>query len=259
MTKSEQEFYSVLIAIVIFLVAHLFRFLYNARSLSEDETNEMAAFKRFDDIMKTFGFHNSIIEIQQEYKAILNPKGEYYNWSAPLKDFPSIAAGYLKGKKHEWLIFAFAVESDVMGFFINKGFDNKSVAPILPFEKVINYAKELNAHTILDFHNHPNAILFPSEQDIKVANECGKLAIDNNLNYCAFICGRGQYFQYAWWFPKEFSTYERHLKETIEVNGSSLIDNYRMRKQINKNKFDFCKKQFNHLSTNLEVKNIKLE
>lgn len=62
-----------------------------------------------------------------------------------------------------------------------------------------------------------------------------------------------------WWFPKKFSTYERHLNETLEINGGSLIDNYRMRKQINKNKFDFCKKQFIQLSTNLEVKNIKLE
>ncbi len=259
MTKSEQELYSALIAIVIFLVAHLFRFLYNARELSVIETYEIAAFRRFDDIMKTFGFHNSIIEIRQEYKAILNPKGEYYNWCAPLKDFPSIAAGYLKSKKHEWLIFAFAVDNDVVGFIINKGYDNSSVAPIVPFETIIGIANKLKAHTVLDFHNHPNAILFPSEQDVKVANECGQLAVDNNLNYCAFLCGRGQYFQYAWWFPKEFSNYEQHLKETNEINGASLIDNYRMRKQIKKNKIDFGKKMFNRLSANLEIKNIKFE
>ena len=82
--------------------------------------------------------------------------GRFYKIEERLFEFPALAAGLLKYKKHEWIIIAFEKEKRVELIWLNKGKDNKSVSWFLSASEIVETAKQHSFSSVLVFHNHPN-------------------------------------------------------------------------------------------------------
>jgi len=167
----------------LFLFSYSLYFWTNSEILSDDEIKELSNSQRFWDLQNYFSFTKGQFIVDKKFKSGLNTKGQFYFCNEPLNNFPAIASALLKGKKHEWVIFAFVKNKNVFSFYINKGDDNQSVTPNISPEFIRKFAKDNNSEIILEFHNHPNAILGASKQDIISANYFGTLFAEYEINY----------------------------------------------------------------------------
>jgi hypothetical protein len=230
--------------VLIFLIPliYLLYFWANSDPLSDSEIKLLAQFKRFWDINNYYGFTNAVFTVDKQFKSALNSKGQLYNVNEDLNNFPSIASSILKGKKHEWVAFAFSKNQKVYSFYTNKGNDNQSVSVNLNVDVLKEIAREKGADTILEFHNHPNAVLHSSFQDSKSANYYGNEFTKEGINFLAFVCGRGNYLQYAWWLTDSFFSDTNYRDKIISNNGKTRSCNFEMRKELKrKNNFASAK------------------
>lgn len=231
---------SILILTLLILIPLIYFIYYwtNSYPLDENEIDELAISQRFWDIYQYFSFADSQGQVNQEFKSALNTKGQFYRiFDIDISIFPSIAAGLLKGKKHEWILFAFSKDKKVFSFYINKGYDNQSVAPNITIEETKRIAFENKANIILEFHNHPNAVLGASKQDIISANYFGETLCEVGINFLAFVCGRGNFIQYSWWFIDSFFPESNYLKDIENNNGKTRSQNFQMRKELKRKNY----------------------
>lgn len=242
----------IIIIIVLVPLLYLLYFWVNSEILSDDEINELANSKRFWDIYNYLGFSESQFEVNKDFKSALNKNGQLYNCAESLNNFPSVASALLKGKKHEWIIFAFAKNKMVYSFYTNKGNDSQSVAPNLSSDYINKIAKDGGADLILEFHNHPNAVLSASQQDITSAKYFGKLFTENRINYLAFVSGTGRFNQYGWWFTDDFFNINNYLENIKKDNGTSRRKNYDLRKELKRKKY-FKDFRLNNASHNISI------
>ncbi len=227
----------IIVIIVLVPLLYLFYFWVNSEILTDDEINELATSQRFWDTYNYLGFTESQFEVNKEFKSALNKNGRLYNCNETLTNFPSIASALLKGKKHEWIIFAFAKDKMVYSFYTNKGNDNQSVAPNLSSDYINKIAKDSGADMVLEFHNHPNAVLSPSQQDLVSANYFGEIFTKNRLNFSAFVSGAGRFYQYGWWFTESFLTINDYFERIKKENGTSRSVNFDLRKELRRKKY----------------------
>jgi hypothetical protein len=224
---------------IILGLISLFYFIYywiNSEILSESEIKTLALSRRFDDAYKYFGFTYSQYVINKEFKSKLNKKGEVYSCDNPLSIFPSIISALLKGKKHEWVVFAFVKNQTVFAFYTNKGDDNQSVSVNTHPVNLGMFASKHEADLILQFHNHPNAVLSTSKQDIISADYFGELFTKHSVNYLAFVCGAGNYYQYSWWLTDSFFTMNNYFEIITREDIKSRSSNFKLRKELNRKK-----------------------
>lgn len=243
----------IIVIIVIVPLLYLLYFWVNSEILSDDEINELANSQRFWDTYNYLGFTESQFEVNKEFKSALNKNGQLYNCNKSLNNFPSFASALLKGKKHEWIIFAFAKNKMVYSFYTNKGNDNQSVAPNLSSDYIIKIAKDGGADLVMQFHNHPNAVLSASQQDISSANYFGKIFTDNKLNFTAFVSGTGRFHQYGWWFTDTFFNINNYIENIKKDNGTSRSVNFYLRKELKRKKYFKDFRLNNNSSHNLSI------
>ena len=120
------------------------------------------------------------------------------------------------------------------------------------FHNIIEFTKKNGADSILDFHNHTNAVLEASETDVKSATYLGKLYLDKGINSFAFVVARGNFKQYSWWVNENLSPVNNYLSDIEKVNGTSISSNYNMRMELRRQKV-FKK---SHLLENASSNNI---
>lgn len=227
----------IIVIVVLVPLLYLLYFWTNSDILTDDEINELANSQRFWDTYNYLGFTESQFEVNKEFKSALNKNGQLYNCNEPLNNFPSVASALLKGKKHEWIIFAFAKNKMVYSFYTNKGNDNQSVAPNLSSDYIKKIAMDGGADMVLEFHNHPNAVLSASQQDITSANYFGEILTNNNLNFSAFVCGAGRFYQYGWWFAETFLDINNYYERIKKENGRSRSINFDLRRELKRKKY----------------------
>ena len=134
--------------------------------------------------------------INKVFKSNMQPDGEFRSVNESLYEFPAIAAGMLKYKKHEWIIVAFEKDKRVHKIWINKGIDDIIVSLRLPFSTLVDIAVKEGCSAMLVFHNHPNAnpsyykMNDPSDQDINFANSLAALLRPKGMSLIEFICER---------------------------------------------------------------------
>ena len=162
----------------------------------------------------------------------MNPKGKKYMVNETLNEFPSYAAGLLKSKKHEWIIVAFEGDKVVKGFWANKGPDRESVGVTCGYDHIFSLCHKYNCHTLLKFHNHPNAVLSPSDKDLSSAGVVSKLADEHGYNVISFVCGAGRFVEYHRFFSPKFMPNEAAVATLSEQNGLSEWSNYRMHVEL---------------------------
>ncbi|MCZ7604006.1 MAG: hypothetical protein M5R37_14175 [Melioribacteraceae bacterium] len=231
--------YGILILIIIVLIPlfYLFYFWANSEILTDEEIKELSCSQRFWDLQNFLGFNESQFNVNKEFKSALNKKGQFYNCNETINNFPAIASALLKGKKHEWIIFAFAKNKNVFSFYANKGSDNQSVAPNISPDYITKLAKGNGANLILQFHNHPNAVLSASSQDLSSAKYFGKIFNDNDINYLSFVCGTGRFYQYGWWIIESFFNLNGYFENIQKENGKTRSRNYELRKELKRKKY----------------------
>ncbi len=211
--------------IVLFVANHL-------RPLSVDEIETLSNKRRFKAIFKYFVFDPHEYSVDKAFKKRMNPNGNFYAINEDLHSFPSIAAGLLKYKKHEWIIISFEKDRKVPLIWLNKGFDRSGVSPYLSVNELDGIARRDGYTTVMIFHNHPNSnpnhfdCSKPSSQDLKSASEFSTALNGNGINLLEFICERGNHHRYASEYSDTFLPVSGYIEEVRRQNGNTRMMNF---------------------------------
>ncbi|MDP3148425.1 MAG: hypothetical protein Q8N83_04760 [Ignavibacteria bacterium] len=239
--------------LVLIPVIYFFYFWANSETLSDNEVGQLGLARRFWDIHNDLGFSNNQLLIDKEFKSKLNIGGQFYSIDEKVSVFPSFASALLKNKKHEWVIFAFVKDKKVFSFYTNKGNDNQSVTPSLTLGMINSFVQNGKVDTILEFHNHTNVVLSPSDQDINSSNSLGESLIGQGINFMAFVCGAGNYYQYGWWFTKNYFNFSEYIGGIQKENGLTRSINFELRKELKRKKYFMDVRLGTRISHNIKI------
>lgn len=220
----------VAVLIVVILLAFLF-VATHLRPLNEKEMNDLSFKRRGKAIRQYFYFNHQQYNVDKDFKKRMNPNGKFYGISEELYCFPSIAAGLLKYKKHEWVIIAFEKDRKVTLAWLNKGFDGSCVNMYLSPYDMIDVAKKEGYTSVIIFHNHPNSnphhfdCSKPSKQDVESAKEISSTLCNSGVNLLEFICERGVHHQYFLEVSDIFFPMSTFLEVLKTQNGNSRFRN----------------------------------
>ena len=203
----------------------------NTLTITAESIRNEADYLRNVAIKHYFTYSGYRFKNAKQYLGQLNPNGEFYRINCSLKEFPSLIASFLKGKKHEWIILGFEKEKRIDLIWANKGFDRSSASLLLPVNIIADIAKTEHYTSVLDFHNHPNInpnyydYRKPSEQDIKFTSDFGHLLNNQGINLISFICERGDYYPYRPYYADEFLPIDEFTEQIMHKYLES-IDKY---------------------------------
>lgn len=210
--------------VLLFIVTHF-------HALNEKEVRTLAGKRRNRAIKNYFTFSDRGATVDVEFKKKMNPKGAYYYVNEDLSNYPSIAAGLLKYKKHEWAILAFEKNKNVQLIWTNKGVSKEAVSIHLSAEQILAKCNGFSYSSVLIFHNHPNSdphnqdCSIPSEQDIISAHNYSNILNNCGINVVEFVCERGGHYQYHFSESDNFLPATDFAKKIHEINGTSKIQN----------------------------------
>lgn len=218
---------------LVFIVLALAYMIYNMRPLTDQEVSQLAANRRQRQIRSHYNFNTWEYSVDLQFKKRMRPDGKFYPMDESLYNFPAVAAGLLKYKKHEWIIVAFEKDGRVSLLWVNKGMDRTSVNLYLPIEQIVEIAKERGYGSILIFHNHPNSdpgrysCRIASPQDIKTAEIFAQALNENGINLVEFVCERGRHHEYFLAPADSFFPVEGFLKDINRENtGRYSLKNF---------------------------------
>jgi hypothetical protein len=172
--------------------------------------------------------------VDGEFKSRMNAMGSFYEVDIPLYEFPAVAAGLLKYKKHEWIVIAMERNRRVFLIWLNKGYDNESVGCGLHPTDIREVAKQREASSILVFHNHPNpdparySCTLPSSADLAHAATWSAILYEGGLNHLDFVCERGSHYEYHRCAAEQFLPVTEFLERARSENGTSWLTNLKM-------------------------------
>lgn len=218
--------------IFIFFIYVLFIIRLSSK-LDIEEKSKLFNAKRFFVKYHLFRFNSFRATVNYYFKKELDPKGSFYEYRVKIEDFPAVGAALLKSKKHEWIIFAISSYTEIIGFFINKGQNARSVNTVYTNSQILKKVNELEGKLIIEIHNHPNGVLNPSDQDLKSSISYGRLFNENNLHYIAIVCSRGRFLEYAWWYFSDDTEKEELLIEIENKSSKNRFYNLLLRLELN--------------------------
>ena len=241
--RKRLEALPVILLILIWGLIELLYFMDHQRALTPDEATRLKD-KRVNRLRSSghrrYSFPHYIMQPDKGFKSSMKASGQFSTVDMPMSKFPSYAAALLKGKKHEWIIVAFADGNTVKSMWFNKG-NSRSVPLLLGYPSVVDHAKYDGCNIVLQFHNHPNPnprvynTLVPSKKDYEQAREMSAELNPAGLTLIDFVCSRGQFRQYYMSYgiveiPEEKIA---EIAEQIEeANGKTGIGNYKLHRQL---------------------------
>lgn len=217
--------------LIIFVLAFAALIAFYSQPLNQNQVIKLAIKRRNIKIKKYFTFHGKTIPDIGFYKQLMKAYGDYAPAEVYLSDFPDLAAGMLKYRKHEWVIVAFEKEHWIDIFWANKGEDRSSVNVMLSPEIISNVANQYNYSTVLIFHNHPNAnpqyfdCTKPSTTDIDSAKNYANVLNRAGINLLEFICERGSFYPYYMSISDSFLPVSNFIKTINSQNNTSHFKN----------------------------------
>lgn len=165
---------TALILYLLFIVLPLFLFL--GSSLSDQELQDIDQRKQERDLKARYRFRN-LATTPSVPRGYMKASGQFYDWEETISSFPAtVAANWLKYKKHEWIIIGFVQGNFVKKVWANKGVDRSSVSSGITAAEVLRIAGQNDCTDIISMHNHPNSnsrlysCNTPSPQDLESAN-----------------------------------------------------------------------------------------
>ncbi len=212
------------------LIAGVLAFLYS-RPLTMDEVRQLAIKRRTRDIGAYFSHRGGEVSVDPKFKKKMKADGRFYPVDEDLASFPSIAAGLLKYKKHEWMIVALEKAGRVRLIWANKGPDKSQVTCVLPLEAIAQFAREDACSSVLWFHNHPNSdpsrysCTAPSPVDTASAVHASQFLNERGINHAGFVCERGRSYRYSLAPADAFLPLPEYVERAISANGRSKLAN----------------------------------
>lgn len=212
-----------LLAALVFVLLHL-------RPLNENELLGLSRKRRQKEIRRYFTFFPGPVGINIEFKTKMNPTGKLYRISDSLGDFPSRAAGLMKGKRHEWVMCALERAKVIDVVWLNKGV-KAEVSIQLDVSEIVRIAAEGGYTSVLRFHNHPNShpdqsdLLRPSGQDMISTRFYADRLNAFGLNFLDFVCERGRYLEYCLSPAAIFLPEDEFSRIVKQLNGMSRFRN----------------------------------
>lgn len=219
---------------ITFVILTTFFILTHLRPLNEGEIVQLSKNRRYKKIKKYFSFIAGEYKVDKNFKKQMNPNGKFYQIREDLRFFPSVAAGLLKYKKHEWIIIAFEKDRIISKIWLNKGSNRASVPIFLSIQNLINVSKKDRYNSVMIFHNHPNSdpnyynCNKPSSTDVKLAKEYGYELKKNGINLLEFVCERGKHYRYYTEYSDNFFHVSDFIKEVNTVKNQSKSRNFLM-------------------------------
>jgi len=218
------------------LIAGVLAFVYS-RPLTIDEVRRLAMKRRTRDIGAYFSYRRWKASVDPGFKKRMKADGRFYPVDEDLTSFPSIAAGLLKYKKHEWMIVALEKGGRVRLIWANKGPDNSQVTCVLPFDAIAQFAREDACSSVLCFHNHPNSdpsrysYTAPSLVDMATSVHASQFFNERGINLAEFVCERGRSYRYSLSPADAFLPLPEYVERAISANGRSKLANLSLHRE----------------------------
>ncbi|MGO8703737.1 MAG: hypothetical protein ACLQVA_07950 [Candidatus Brocadiia bacterium] len=207
-------------------------FLLHLRPLREDEVLALAGRRRTKTINSYYAFDKREYVVNAEFKKRMPAEGGFTITSEPLGEFPAVAAGLLKYKKHEWIILAFERNQSVELAWINKGPDCSQVHCGISMLIIRTASVNDSCSSVLVFHNHPNpdpstySLKHASDQDMLSAGELSSQLKALGVNLLEFVCERGIHYEYWRSVCDSFLPIGSFTEEIVHINGRSRGQNF---------------------------------
>lgn len=211
----------------------LFYIVHN-RALSDEEVNALGQKRRGKAIAEYYAFVYGGYSVNPYFKKNMIANGSFYTIDESLMQFPAIAAGLLKYKKHEWIIIAFEKNQRVDKIWINKGLDRSQVQHGINLEHIGEIVQVNDYTTVLTFHNHPNSnpslysMIKPSASDLETAAKMTQRLLMDGANLLEFVCERGRHYEYCRSIAKNFLPVETFCDIIKMENGLNGYQNFRL-------------------------------
>ena len=196
-----------IICISVLTIFALLVVLSAGRKLSEHEQRVLLCSRQLELLKSRVGWSTSVQTACALEKKAMKPRGALHRCSIPREDFPSHAAGLLKGKKHEGIVWGFCDNAICHGYWTHKGPDGTKVYIQLSNEEIERLARSVGADVVYDLHNHPNpdpkrfTANRPSDADLNHAQSLGPHLSSRGICYVAYVAERGMAFPYALYIP----------------------------------------------------------
>jgi len=216
----------LLVLTIVLSVAAIFVFLH-FRPLTEDEVRVLADRRRTKAINSYYTFDMKEYSVNAAFKKRMAASGSFYNMSEELFEFPALAAGLLKYKKHEWIIVAFERNKAIDKMWVNKGPNGSQVHFGISLPSVQQMAANGGYRSVLVFHNHPNSdpslysMCQASDQDKHTAGELAAQLRPAGVSLIEFVCERGRHYEYWRSVCDTFLPLDGFCEELRQINGSS--------------------------------------
>jgi hypothetical protein len=212
------------------LAGGILDFLYT-RPLTAEEQGALAQKRRARDINSYFAYSSAQAHVNPDFKKRMRADGKFYAVDEELAVFPSLAAGLLKYKKHEWIVIALERERRVHLMWVNKGPDNERVGFLLPLEAVAQFTEQDASSSVLLFHNHPNTdphlydCRLPSPTDLEGCRTRAQFFNERGISVAEFVCERGRAYRYGLSAAEGFLPLRQYEEKLSSENGTSRIRN----------------------------------
>lgn len=223
---------------ILFLLAYVVYYWVYSKPLQDNEINILSRTRRLNLVLEHFKHSQGESTVNKEFKKKMNANGQFYDINEGLCGFPSIAAGLLKYKKHEWIIIGFAKDKKVGLIWVNKGENKDSVGLKHDFREFVNIAVNNDYSTIMFFHNHPNSnpncydCTNPSQQDLVTAESQWELCENAGINFIEYICERGVPYRYYLKVIDSLYPLSNIHQSVVASNGVSKSQNFRLQKEL---------------------------
>lgn len=232
------QFFIAVIAIASLLF--VVDILANRHPLTEEEVQKLLRKRQWEKGLMLHSFSSRPILAHPEEKKRMKSGGEWLEFHEKFDLVPARMAGFLKYKKHEWVILVVVQSHNSLCLWWNKGPNNATVAPNLPIESIISVAQSKNADLVARLHNHPNSnpslydCTKPSGQDLRSAEYIARSLSQSGISMLDFVCERGFPYLYYAHFTDKAIPPTTMLHDIQCKNGTGMFGNYSLRCELRK-------------------------
>lgn len=212
--------------------------LLNRHPLTEDEIRQLLHKRQCYQGLRKHRFSSKPIPANPKEKKQMRGTGEWRQFRENFRFVPARMAGFLKYKKHEWIVIVIIRSRRSEYLWWNKGDDNSSVHSLLPLESVTAEACAMNADMIAILHNHPNPdpsrynCIQPSDQDLVSAKWYSESLSKSGISLLEFVCERGTPYLYFAHFADKTVPHEPIMSTIQNKNGKGILANYSLRREL---------------------------
>ncbi len=221
--------------VAAFFAAHIYA---NRHPLTEEEIARLARKRQRNHALREYKFTELPEQIASDAKSAMKAAGEFLSVDYSFFEAPAKIAGFLKYKKHEWLVVAYVSNMRVSRLWWNKGPDGTRVWLRLRDDAFQESLNSIKPNAVAIFHNHPNSNPNhyqnnqPSDADIRSAEYFDDLLSMHGVNLLEFICERGvPHLYYASFDDRSFLD-KPWVSDIMARNGRGAFENYALRMDL---------------------------